>query len=538
MGYNANRYQLPGGIFPIVVADSTVNESLSIKLLGNRYANYSKEIAENFIFLLENFAGPNPPENPITGQLWYKTSDKTFQVYNGLVWEPLKAKPEFDYSDSPPAGTYKGQLWFNELNGSLYIWNGSNWVLISSGGGSGGSAIVYELINSARTLLVNKHYMIDTSTGTYTVELPPTPSIGEFVVIADGSNFEINPLTVSRNGRTIENLSENVLLDRKEVEVKFVWNGTTWQLFITHTYAGLSPTGPMGPTGPLGNTGPTGPLGDPGPTGPTGPTGDSGPTGPIGPTGAFGGPTGPTGSMGTIGPTGPTGAGIQGPTGVPGQDGSRILNGIGAPTPILGLDGDYYFENNTRDVYRKSFGNWTIQFNILGPTGPSGPVGTLPTGSIMSYAGITPPPSGWLLCNGTEVSRTTYADLFSVISTTYGIGNGVSTFNLPDLRGRVIAGLDGMGTSPANRITSSGSGINGVILGATGGEETHTLDLTEIPPHSHDSPAEFSIGSGFNNGYGIDGMVNTVGLETTTVGGGLAHNNTQPTMMLYYIIKT
>ena len=65
-------------------------------------------------------------------------------------------------------------------------------------------------------------------------------------------------------------------------------------------------------------------------------------------------------------------------------------------------------------------------------------------GAIMAYAGASAP-SGWLLCNGAAINRTTYATLFSIIGETYGVGNGNTTFNLPDLRGRFPLGLDNMG---------------------------------------------------------------------------------------------
>lgn len=104
----------------------------------------------------------------------------------------------------------------------------------------------------------------------------------------------------------------------------------------------------------------------------------------------------------------------------------------------------------------------------------AGATGTVPVGSVTAFAGANAP-AGWLLCGGQTVSRTTYAGLFSVIGTTYGAGDGSTTFTLPDLRGRVIAGEDDMGGTAANRLTSGGAGINGTVLGAAGGAETVTL---------------------------------------------------------------
>lgn len=93
-----------------------------------------------------------------------------------------------------------------------------------------------------------------------------------------------------------------------------------------------------------------------------------------------------------------------------------------------------------------------------------------PTGAINAYAGSIAP-TGWLLCDGAAVSRATYADLFALIGTTYGIGDGTSTFNLPDLKGRVPVGKAATGTFAS--------------LAATGGAETHTLTTAQIPSHQH-----------------------------------------------------
>jgi microcystin-dependent protein len=105
-------------------------------------------------------------------------------------------------------------------------------------------------------------------------------------------------------------------------------------------------------------------------------------------------------------------------------------------------------------------------------------------GMVVDFAGTTAP-TGWLLCYGQAISRTTYSVLFSAISTTYGTGDGSTTFNLPDLRGRVVAGQDDMGGSSANRLTGVSGSVDGDTLGAAGGAETHTLALTEIPAHDH-----------------------------------------------------
>ena len=157
----------------------------------------------------------------------------------------------------------------------------------------------------------------------------------------------------------------------------------------------------------------------------------------------------------------------------------------------------------------------------------------IPAGSVFDYAG-TAAPSGYLLCFGQAVSRSTYSDLFTAIGTTFGSGDGSTTFNLPDLRGRVAAGKDDMGGSAANRITSGGSGITGTTLGASGGTQTHTLTTAEMPSHTHTIPT-FS-GCGATAGVGSGGPGSTINSGST--GGGGAHQNTQPTLILNKIIKT
>ena len=103
----------------------------------------------------------------------------------------------------------------------------------------------------------------------------------------------------------------------------------------------------------------------------------------------------------------------------------------------------------------------------------------LPSGCMMPYAGTTAP-TNWLLCYGQTVSRTTYSTLFGVIGTTFGVGDGSTTFNLPDMRGRSFIGLDNLGGSAASRVAAATS------LGDTGGAETVDLSHTHTgPSHTH-----------------------------------------------------
>lgn len=170
-------------------------------------------------------------------------------------------------------------------------------------------------------------------------------------------------------------------------------------------------------------------------------------------------------------------------------------------------------------VYSASAGLW-----YASPESING----IPAGSIMAWPTATAP-TNWLICDGTAVSRSTYASLFAAIGTTYGVGNGSTTFNLPDLRGRVPVGRN--------------AGTFGT-LGATGGAETVTLTNAQLPDipiniRRFDGDANDYLG-GSSNPYGITTPYTTGGTEyniAQTRGGGGAHNNLQPYQVVNYIIK-
>ena len=146
------------------------------------------------------------------------------------------------------------------------------------------------------------------------------------------------------------------------------------------------------------------------------------------------------------------------------------------------------------------------------------------TGGIVPFTSTTPP-SGWLLCDGSAVSRTTYADLFAVVGVTFGSGDGSTTFNLPDLAGRVIAGYAASGS----RLTSPNQQTNA----ATGGSQTSS--------HSHGAGTLANSNSGITSSVAGPAGVQFVGNHTHTISGSTANaapSVVQPTMILPYIIKT
>ena len=159
-----------------------------------------------------------------------------------------------------------------------------------------------------------------------------------------------------------------------------------------------------------------------------------------------------------------------------------------------------------------------------------------PTGAVSAYAGSTAP-TNWLLCDGAAISRTTYAALFAVIGTTYGTTSSTD-FKVPDMRGRVVAGQDDMGGTSADRLTNPGTttgGIDGDVLGGTGGSETHQLTIAELALHEHPGIHQHqNINAGTSNG----GSNQHDQPSANGVGGDVPHNNVQPTLILNYIIKS
>ena len=147
------------------------------------------------------------------------------------------------------------------------------------------------------------------------------------------------------------------------------------------------------------------------------------------------------------------------------------------------------------------------------------------TGEVVPFAGTTAP-AGTLLCSGQAISRTDYVGLFTALSTTYGVGDGSTTFNLPDLTGRVVAGKE----SSATRLTSGVSGVDGGTLGAIGGDQ-------RLQIHSHQFQAIINVGAGNGGSSAVGNWNNAAGQSTTNAGSG-ASQNVQPTIVLNYVIKT
>lgn len=242
--------------------------------------------------------------------------------------------------------------------------------------------------------------------------------------------------------------------------------------------------------------------------------------------------------------------------------------GFDLPPGFLWADGSAV----SRTTYSRLFGQLTrsVTGNITSGnatiTGVSKDLSSIVTqGMPISGPGI---PAGATVSGITATTITLSANATSssngsaVVIAPYGVGDGSTTFNVPDHRGRGAVGRDNMGGTAANRMTTAGSGVHGVRIGATGGAETHTLSVAQMPTHSHgvNDPAHYHSDQSWNmSNFDSTGGANPVGADNgaggalgnniysdpaytgisiQNNGSGQAHNNVQPTLVANYIIKT
>ena len=189
----------------------------------------------------------------------------------------------------------------------------------------------------------------------------------------------------------------------------------------------------------------------------------------------------------------------------------------------------------------------------------------IPIGGGLDYWGSAAPNSSFAFPTGQAISRATYSALFAIMGTTYGAGDGTTTFNLPDKTGRVSA----MKEAAATRLTATYFGGNSTNMGAVGGNESHTLDATQIPAHQHDvflkdpqhqhTAFAGSIGGSAIGSPGLSAINTSVGStitalasagitigsvngtandnKTAATGNGQPHKIVQPTIICNYIIR-
>jgi microcystin-dependent protein len=182
----------------------------------------------------------------------------------------------------------------------------------------------------------------------------------------------------------------------------------------------------------------------------------------------------------------------------------------------------------------------------------------VPIGGLVPYLGATSPNSNFVLPYGQAISRTTYSALFALVGTTFGVGDGTTTFNVPDLRGRTIAAIDNLGGTAANRLSTTYFGTDPTVIGDVGGSQSHTLTQAELSTAlgtatsavsgTISNPNGFTqgvfigaggggAGTGTQTTNGISTAGITVSTSITNSSGGNAHAIVPPMMVISFILR-
>lgn len=242
----------------------------------------------------------SPPLNPVNGQMWFDTEDGTLKVYYDdgdtsqwvVVSGPIGPQGEFGYTGSKGTGytgstgysgsrgfsaqvtdiaptnpnLSNGYLWFNSNDASLNVYYDGTWLgatgpqgirgytgSIGVAGYAGSRGYtgsigqvynwkVYTVTDDGITSQNKDGIIADTTGGSFTINLPSSPNVGDFIMIADGGDWSTNPLTVGRNGNQIEDIiNDDLLLDIGQSKAEFVYDGSRWQV--------ITNVGPIGYTG-------------------------------------------------------------------------------------------------------------------------------------------------------------------------------------------------------------------------------------------------------------------------------------------------
>lgn len=193
MPYNINRYN---GTLVSVVEDGTVDNTLDIKLIGKNYAGYGEVQNENFVHLLENFAGSSEPTRKISGQVWFDSGTKKLKFYDGTKFKNAGGS---EVSASEPAGLTTGDFWYNTNTNQLYAWTGAEFVLVGP-----------QAVSNADTTQLRSRSVIDSTSAAHAIVEAIVNGVIVYIISSDEFtlNTAINPITgfsVIKKGITLVN---------------------------------------------------------------------------------------------------------------------------------------------------------------------------------------------------------------------------------------------------------------------------------------------------------------------------------------------
>lgn len=217
MAYTINRFS---GSVLTTVADGTIDTTTDLTFIGKNYSGYGEILNENFVRLLENFSGSNQPSNPISGQLWWDTSNGQLKLFNGSTFKVVSGATS---SASQPSGATAGDLWFNSSTAQLNVFNGASWVLIgpSFTAATGTSGALVETVTDSlgSNHVVVKIYVNEAVVATVSRDATFTPqsSIPGFSTIGPGLQLSSSVSNArfrgeATNAATLNNLSASQFL--------------------------------------------------------------------------------------------------------------------------------------------------------------------------------------------------------------------------------------------------------------------------------------------------------------------------------------
>lgn len=207
MAYTVNR---TSGAVLTTIADGTIDTTTDLTLIGKNYSGYGELLNENLVKLLENFSSNSQPASPISGQLWWDTSNNLLKIYTGSAFKVISGSTS---SASQPANAIAGDLWFDSANQQLYVYNGSSWVLIgpsfTSITGTSGAVVETVADNLGSNHVVVKIYANETVISTVSKDSTFTPqsAISGFATISPGIQ-----LSTAISGATFRGDSTNAQL--------------------------------------------------------------------------------------------------------------------------------------------------------------------------------------------------------------------------------------------------------------------------------------------------------------------------------------
>lgn len=410
---------------PLSVEDRKVDNSTSIKLIGKDYAKgYGEIIAENFLHILENFASPDTPDNPIVGQLWYDTNQNLLKVYTiTSTWKSLGTINTSTSNPTSASETNVGDFWVNSSAKEVYVNFGDSWNLIYKE-----EETDSQIISKVRKDVSNNEHItfeveVKTRNSPNSVsktvaifssdETPWVPLSGDSSpeLLADNSIMS-ESFSVIYPGLNLynRNLAEVNVSDQDPTSGDYVKSGDLWVNTETQQYwvyvdgdsSWLKLSNTNSDTKMVARQ-----------------------------------------RLDTDSLLHVTFETIV--------DGKIIF--------IDSADENSYILNSSEldeegnPLVDTFFEPIVVGRNAIPKTGQL--ISYVPTGAVQSFA-MRSVPYGWLPCDGREVDRTEYDRLFNIIGTVYGSGDGSSTFNLPDLRGEFIRGWDdGRGVDPDRNFGSN-----------------------------------------------------------------------------------